>query len=186
MSYMPFKRRISGYTIFEIMMALTVIAILASIAVPSFKYVTSSNRIATEVNSLLGDMLFARSEAIKEGQSVTICSSLDGATCSGGPDWRTGWIVFLDTNTNQVVDAGEAVIRSQPAFSGTDTFVASSLTFKAVTFNRLGYGPTNSPTTINVSLHDSTNNPNLIRCLAVNPIGSAVTEKLGVGTPPCA
>jgi type IV fimbrial biogenesis protein FimT len=185
MSHMPSKQHSSGYTIFEILISLTIIGILASIAIPSFRYVTNSNRIATEVNSLLGDMLFARTEAVKEGQSVTVCASTDGATCSGSPDWQSGWIVFLDTNTNQAVDAGEAVIRIQPAFKGTDTFVASSLTFHAVTYNRLGYGPTNSPTTVNISLHDSTSNPNWTRCLAVNPIGSALTEKVGVGTPPC-
>jgi len=183
---MPPKRRHAGYTMMELLMSLTIAAILAAIAIPGFKYVTSSNRIATEVNGLLGDMLFARSEAVKEGQTVTLCASIDGLNCSGaGTDWQGGWMVFLDTNGDGVRQNSEAIIRVQPAFSGTDTFVATTPTFSKVTFNRLGYAPTGSANTINIALHDSTSNTNWTRCVAINPIGSAVTEKYGVGTPPC-
>ena len=187
MSQMPSKRRNAGYNMMEVMMVTALVAVLATIAIPSFKYVTTSNRIAGEVNGLLGDMQFARSEAVKEGQSVTVCISTDSATCAGGAgsNWALGWIVFLDTNGDkQVQPATEAVIRKQPAFSGTDTFAAPAA-FNAITFNRLGYAPTAAPANINISLHDSTNNVNWTRCLAINPIGSVVTEKNGVGAPVC-
>jgi type IV fimbrial biogenesis protein FimT len=182
---MPPERRDTGYTMMELLMSLAIVAILAAIAIPSFKYVTSSNRIATEVNGLLGDMLFARSEAVKEGQSVTVCSSSDGLNCSGSDNWQNGWIVFLDTNGDKVRQNSEAIVRVQPAFSGTDSFVSSNPAFNAITYNRLGYAPTGSANTINVALHDSTSNTNWTRCVAVNPIGSAVTEKYGIGTPAC-
>ena len=181
------KRRNFGYTMLELVMVIAIVAILATIAMPGFKYVTTSNRIASEVNGLLGDMQFARSEAVKEGQSVTVCiaanANLNSCAGAAGGNWALGWIVFLDTNNNQQVDAGEAVIRAQPAFSGTDTFVAGSAAFNSVTFNRLGYAPTG--VTTNISLHDSTANPSWTRCLAVNPIGSTVTERATFGTPAC-
>jgi type IV fimbrial biogenesis protein FimT len=163
------------------------VAVLATIAIPSFKYVTTSNRIAGEVNGLLGDMQFARSEAVKEGQSVTVCIAQNANlnSCAGngaGGNWALGWIVFLDTNGDkQVQPATEAIIRKQPAFSGTDTFAAPA-TFNALTFNRLGYAPTAATT---IKLHDATANANWTRCLAVGPIGSVLTEKAGVGTPIC-
>jgi type IV fimbrial biogenesis protein FimT len=187
MSGMPVNYRQGGYTMMELMMALSVIAILSFIALPGFKYVTSSNRVATEVNGLLGDMLFARSQAVKEGASVTVCISTNGTACAGnaaGGAWQLGWIVFLDTNGNQQVNAGEAVIRVQPAFSGTDTFL-SAATFNALTFNRMGYAPTGQPATITISLHDATANTAWTRCLAITPIGSSTTERYGFGTPPC-
>jgi type IV fimbrial biogenesis protein FimT len=183
MSQMPSKRRNAGYNMMEVMMVTALVAVLATIAIPSFKYVTTSNRIAGEVNGLLGDMQFARSEAVKEGQSVTVCISTNALTCAGGAggNWALGWIVFLDTNGNKLVDANEAVLRAQPAFSGTDTFAAPAA-FNALTFNRLGYAPT---VATNISLHDSTSNVNWTRCLAVGPIGSVLTEKKGFGTPIC-
>jgi type IV fimbrial biogenesis protein FimT len=181
MSEMPSKRRNSGYTMMELVMTISIVAILATIGIPSFKYVTTSNRMSGEVNALLGDMQFARSQAIKQGQTVTVCTSTNGTTCAGATvnTWQGGWIVFLDPNGNHMVDAGDAVMRVRPAFTGGDAFVASTATFSYATFNRMGYGPTGSTGIINITLHDSTSNTAWTRCLAVNPIGSVVTEKYG-------
>jgi type IV fimbrial biogenesis protein FimT len=184
MSEMQSNRRDSGYTMMELVMTMAIVVILGTIAIPGFKFVTSSNRVATEVNGLLGDMQFARSQAVKEGLAVTICTSTSGTGCTV-TNWELGWIVFLDSNGNQAVDAGEAVIRYQPAFAGTDTFRATPNTFHALTFNRMGYAPTGQATAINVTLHDSTSNTSWTRCVAINPIGSTVTEKYGIGTPAC-
>jgi type IV fimbrial biogenesis protein FimT len=185
MSEMQSNRRDSGFTMMELVMTMAIVVILGTIAIPGFKFVTSSNRVSTEVNGLLGDIQFARSQAVKEGLSVTICSSSSPYTGCTNTDWGLGWIVFLDSNSNQGVDAGESVIRTQPAFAGTDTFVATPATFHALTFNRMGYAPTGVASAINITLHDSTSNTSWTRCVAINPIGSTVTEKYGIGTPAC-
>jgi len=78
---------------------------LLVIGVPSYRYVITSNRVSAEVNGLLMDMQFARSEAIKEGRTVTVCTSLNGTSCANSNVWHTGWIVFMDINNNQAVEA---------------------------------------------------------------------------------
>jgi type IV fimbrial biogenesis protein FimT len=175
----------AGFTMTELVMTMAIVAILAAIGVPSFKYVTASNRIASEINGLLGDMQFARSQAVKEGQSVTVCVSTNGTACTGGINWQNGWIVFLDPNVSKTVDAGEAIMRVQPRFPGTDTFVANSGGFTAITYNRMGYAPTGFPANIRIDLHDSTNNTAWTRCLQITLIGTPTTEKFGAGTPAC-
>jgi type IV fimbrial biogenesis protein FimT len=188
MSEIPTKERSSGFSLTELVIVMSIVGILATIGIPTFKYVTASNRIASEINGLLGDLQFARSEAVKEGESVTVCiANTNGSGCSTSSNgaWQNGWIVFLDSNGDHIVQTGEAVLKIQPAFSSTDTFVASPATLTWVTYNRMGYGPTGNSATILIQLHDLTANSAWIRCLAVNPIGSAVTEKYGVGTPPC-
>jgi type IV fimbrial biogenesis protein FimT len=163
----------------ELVVVMMIVGILAAIGVPSFQYVTTSNRIAGEVNALLGDMQFARSQAIKTGQPVTVCTSTNGTSCAGTTvnTWQGGWIVFVDVNTSHTFDTGDALLRVQPAFTGGDAFVAAPATFTYATFNRMGYALTGG--IINISLHDSTGTTAWTRCLAVNLIGSVVTAKYG-------
>ena len=175
------KRSMSGFTITELLMVIAISAILLVIGVPSFKYVTVSNRISTEVNGLLGDMQYARSMAIKQGLPVTVCASTDGANCNGGAAWQSGWIVFLDSNDDQTRQASEAVLRTQTSFSSTDTFVPDNGAFSAITFNREGYASTNAAVTVTLLLHDSTDNSAWTRCLAITPVGMLSTEKATVG-----
>ncbi len=186
MDGMAYKQRTSGFTLTELIIVMSIIAILAAIGVPSFKYVTTSNRIASEVNGLLGDMQYARSMAIKQGLPVTVCVSTDQATCTGGAAWQSGWIVFLDYNNNQTrVTAGpgaEALLRAQNPFSPVgDTFVPDNGTFTAITFNREGYATTNSAVIVTLLLHDSTNAQQWTRCIAITPVGMLNTERATVG-----
>ncbi len=188
MSGKLFNNRSAGFTMFELVIVMVIVAILAAIALPSFKYVTTSNRIATELNGLVGDLQYARSEAIKEGLPVTVCSSTDGLTCATSSTWTTGWIVFTDPNGNATVDTGEVVLRSQNAFTAsgsTDTLVASSAAFTAVTFNREGFAATGAATVVNVALHSVPTNNQWTRCLSVTPVGALSVIKYGAGTPSC-
>jgi type IV fimbrial biogenesis protein FimT len=180
MDGMSFTRS-AGFTMTELVIVMSIVAILMMIGVPSFKYVTTSNRISTEVNGLLGDMQYARSQAIKEGLPVTVCSSQHGTQCDGGNNWQGGWIVFLDSNNDQQVDNGETVIRIQTPFSSTDTFQPLNATFQYITFNREGYANTNNANTVTLELHDSSANTAWTRCLAISPVGMLTTQKTGGG-----
>jgi type IV fimbrial biogenesis protein FimT len=147
---------------------MSIAAILMALAVPSFRYVTNANRIAGEINGLLGDLQFARAEAIKEGHSVTVCVSTDSATCStNNTAWNQGWIVFPTTTPLNI-------LRVQKAFSSTDTFVANNDIY-SVTFNREGYAG-GTPTGALITLHDSTNTSAWTRCLSLSLVGQMTTE----------
>ena len=167
-----------GFTLLELLITMSLAAILLTIAVPSFRYVSNSNRIAGEVNGLLGDLQFARAEAIKEGRTVTVCVSNDGQSCANSTSWQGGWIVFSDPTNVGVVDPGETILRWQKTFSSSDTFVASN-NVSAITFNREGYaiGIANGSL---LELHDSTNTSAWTRCLSVNLSGEMTTELYGV------
>jgi len=173
----------SGITLLELVTVMTIVGIIAAIGVPSFKYVTSSNRVASEMNALVGDLQYARTEAIKEGLPITVCASSNGTQCSGAGNttWQTGWIIFPDLNSNQTVDAGETVLRVQNAFTkafgGTDTLTSND-NFTALTFNREGFGSTNTGNTqiVTVTLHTTPAVSQWTRCLAITTIGMFTTE----------
>src|SRR5271168_4819896 len=102
----------------ELIITVAVGSLLLMVAVPTFFWVTNSNRIAAEINGLLGDLQFARGEAVKEGQSVVVCVSSNGTTCAGTNTWQSGWIVYSTANN--------LPLRVQNPFTSTDTFVASN------------------------------------------------------------
>jgi len=90
-------KRERGFTLAELMVTLTIMGILFAIGVPSYRNVTKSNRLSAEINGLLGDLQSARSEAIREGQQVSVCVPTTnppptaGATRSAaGTDRRCG------------------------------------------------------------------------------------------------
>jgi type IV fimbrial biogenesis protein FimT len=169
--------RQSGFTMLELMITVSLVVILGMIIIPSFSYVMSANRATSQINGLLGDIQFARAEAIKEGLSVGICASSNGTTCSGSATWTSGWIVYADTAGTGTVATGEPILRVQKAISGSDTLTADNTT-KFIAFNRDGFafGLTN---TVTFALHNSTNTQQYTRCLSVNIVGRLATELYG-------
>lgn len=180
------KNRQRGFTLTELLVVSAIVAILLGIAIPSYRYVTTSYRMSAEANGLLGDLQLARSEALTEGNGVTVCVSSDGVSCTGGGgDWAPGWIVFSDPNSNATVDGGERLIKVKSNFTGAtpDTFVANPNTVTAVTFNREGFATTAAGfATTTVKLQESTNNLAYMRCLIVTAVG-LVSVKSHVGDP---
>ena len=126
----------AGFTLIELLVTISIAAILAVIAVPSYESTIAANRVSSETNGLVGDLQYARSEALKEGVNVSVCVSSDGSTCSGGSDWSAGHIVT--TNPNCAGTCGDYVLRAGAAFVRGDTAVSSPGT-PIVTFNRMGF-----------------------------------------------
>jgi type IV fimbrial biogenesis protein FimT len=168
----------AGFTLVELMVVIVIVAILMSIGVPSYRYVTNSNRLSGEINGLLGDMQFARAEAMKEGQTVTVCSSADGTTCSGSTDWTKGWIVFSDPANLGAVDPGETILRVQKALYTGDSLVDNSGTLSAATFNRAGLLSLAGlgANGITLTLHDSSAVKAFTRCLWIASQGLIITQ----------
>jgi type IV fimbrial biogenesis protein FimT len=167
----PVPAKTRGVTLIELITVIAIAAILMTIAVPGFRYIMVSYRVAGEVNGLLGDLQFARTEAIREGQFVTACVSADGQSCAAGnKPWNTGWIVFSDPNNNQTADKGEPILRVQATFTGTDTFVAGA-PLSSVTFSREGFALGLPNAGVTLTLHDATANSVWTRCLFMTVIG---------------
>lgn len=180
----------SGLTLLELLIAISIGVVLLTIGIPSYRYVTNSNRATTEVNALLGDMQYARSEAIKEGQPVTVCPLTGTApnyNCAANTNtWQGGWIVFSDVNGNANVDtATDVILHVQQPFSvATDSFVSDNNVY-AVTYNREGFA-TGLPATTNgyvtVTLHTSPLSSAWTRCLQLGTYGSAMTLRFNNGS----
>ncbi len=138
-----------GFTMVELIVTVTVLAIVLSLGVPGLQSITARNRTATQTNELIGGLTFARNEATRRAAPVTICrtsapsacdGSAPGCVCGGAGDWTAGWLVFVDPGAPGVVNAGETVLRVHDAADGQSSIVGSGGSFGThVSFNALGF-----------------------------------------------
>ena len=123
------NRKQTGFTLLELMVTLTIAGILTTMAVPNFRDFSMNNRLTTTTNDFVTTLALARSEAIKRGEGITICSSDDMATCTA-TDWNLGWIVLV-TSTNELLRAHEPI---QPAISITNADSNDSIEYRPTGF----------------------------------------------------
>ncbi len=82
-----------GYTLLEILVALTLSAIAVLLTQPVLATGMLNLQRSTTINGLIRSLHFARRTAAESGSDTILCASPDGRRCSGGDDWSTGWIV---------------------------------------------------------------------------------------------
>lgn len=113
----------AGFTLLELMTALTVAGVVLAIGVPAFTDVTRNNRLTTAANDLLHSTQVARTESVKRQLPVVVCASGDSAaatpTCNDGA--FSQWIVFVDTDRDWIADTGEPVLERHPPLHPTIT-----------------------------------------------------------------
>lgn len=116
-----------GFTLLELMVALVVLGIAVSIAVPSFGGLIDRQRIDSSLDVLLRGLNGARQEAVERNRPITI------APPAGG--WSGGWRVFIDDNANGAFDSGERLLREElqpgPVAVHATSSIASYIRFNA-------------------------------------------------------
>lgn len=127
----------AGLTLVEILLSLSITLALAGLAVGSHSVYTNFATVS-EVNNLISDLYYSRSEALKRHTTVTICRSMDGSSCSKGPDWRTGWIIFSDSNRNRKIDDQDQLLQIRDALSGSISLTLGSGYYYYIMFSDTG------------------------------------------------
>jgi type IV fimbrial biogenesis protein FimT len=197
--------RSRGFTLVELLVVMTISAILIAAAVPSFQWLITTTRASNGTNDLIATFELARSEAIRRGVVVTVCRSLNPSAlpaalaCSnaaGGGyaagDWASGWVMFEKRGAppnNVFVDGQDTVLRIQQPFAGNPRVVLEyNNPNPAVAYNRFGNSAGGAGTfTIDYRDPGSGTVSNAARCVAVNAIvGRVRTARApgGVCPPP--
>lgn len=114
-------RRCVGYSMTDTLTTLALAGVVVGSGAPAMQNLMHEQRLTTQVNQLLGDLHLARSESIKRGVPVVLCKSGDGVTCSTTTDWQNGWLVFVDSDDDRVLDANEPIVRVQQALAAGTT-----------------------------------------------------------------
>jgi type IV fimbrial biogenesis protein FimT len=165
--------KISGFTLLEMLVVITIAGFLLTVAVPAFQTVIADQRSTANVNELVESLILARSEAIKRGRYVTVCKSSDGSTCTSASDWNDGWIVFDNVSSADVdaVDTGDEIIRVYQGLADTVNISPNGNIDEFVSFRPVGSAGTTALNFLGTLTLCDTNGNTVPRGLLISTTG---------------
>lgn len=134
----------SGYTLIELMLVCAIIIILMVVGVPGFQAMYQNNRQVISTNEVVSSLQLARSEALKRGQTVTVCRVADSTVttpaCASGTNWSSGWIVYADdaANIGTYDTATDTLIQRHQGVQDGQTLAGNNNVANRVSFSEIG------------------------------------------------
>ncbi|GIZ53869.1 GspH/FimT family pseudopilin [Noviherbaspirillum aridicola] len=147
-------RRLAGFTLVELMVALAVAAILAGLAAPSFSEMIANQRAKSVATDLYIALTKARSEALKRNVSVSL-------TPKTADQWHGGWQILDPADSTRALHARGAA--AGVAIDGPD-----EVTYRSSGRLDAGTAPSFDVTASGASYH---------WCISVDLSGRPYTEK---------
>lgn len=89
-----------GLTLLECLLVCTLLAALTMTTLPAMRSLLDRARVNLACSEFHQAILRARAEAIRRHERVDLVPA-------SGHDWRSGWVVLIDSNNNQQLDPGE-------------------------------------------------------------------------------
>jgi type II secretion system protein H len=94
----PHRAGHRGFTLIEVMVVMTIIAIMLVIGVPAMGEFVADQRVRTTASDIASDFALARAKAIETSRRVYIQKL--------GVNWNNGWRIYADLNDNAAFDNG--------------------------------------------------------------------------------
>lgn len=98
----------AGLSLIEILVSVTILALLASSAMPDFSVWRERKEVDGLMRELIGAIDMARAHAVAESVMVTFCRSNDGLSCQG--KWSEGSILFTDFNADRAMNGNDRLL----------------------------------------------------------------------------
>lgn len=124
-----------GMTLPELLIALTLLTILGSIAVPSFGQLIHIQKQQVLRDRLYRSLEHARTRAVSDRRLIEICASTDGRSCQG--NWDKGWILRIATTE-------EILARESPDISNPNTHLQWKGYSQSIRFRSNGTSPSSN------------------------------------------
>jgi type IV fimbrial biogenesis protein FimT len=169
-NYPHIAARVGGFTLIELLITISIVAVIAMIGIPAMGDFILNNRIRSQSGDLMLQLVHARSEAMRTASRITVCPGTSGG-CVGSA-WESGWVAFIDTNTNAALDTGETIISVSAALDGNNTL--RSATFSTyISFRHDGSSAdiSSAPQGGSFALCDSRGFGNDARAIVITVIG---------------
>lgn len=125
--------RTQGFTLLEMMVTLSVTAIVLGLGMPALADTVAHHRAITATHLLSSHFALARNTAITSRTPISVCASRDGEQCNADSDWGDGWLVYRDPKKSGQPASSDAILRRGVPAKGA-TRVLSSKARRAIRF----------------------------------------------------
>jgi type IV fimbrial biogenesis protein FimT len=133
------QREMRGFGMIELIVALFLAVLLLVLALPVWRDRIAALDVMNEAQHLANSMNFARAEAIKRGERVNLCKSIDGRLCTTASAWHGGWIMHADGDADGQVKAGDFPIRAREPVAPGVTISANRPLADYVSYTAYGH-----------------------------------------------
>ena len=174
-SYIVEIRATRGFSLLELLVTIAVAAILLAVAIPSYRSVVQRNAMAATVNDLVGDLNYARSQAVTRGRRVYVCKSSGNASCASDGDWSQGWIVYAPEPDDDTPERGN-ILRVRSALEGQVAITGNNNVESRVFFDANGFAM-GSIGTLTAAAESTTQHTDVV----ISSSGRVRTEKVSSG-----
>jgi type IV fimbrial biogenesis protein FimT len=123
---MRMPRRAPGFTLVESLIAVAIVAIAATLALPSFARLLGATAMRSALSDLEFSLNHARNAAVSRATHVVACPTVDFRLCLHGPQWHLGWMVFADPDRDGALGAGDTLLASHQGRAQGVGIVSSS------------------------------------------------------------
>jgi type IV fimbrial biogenesis protein FimT len=112
-----------GFTLIELMASLAIVAVLAGGAVPTFARMHAEQRVNAASSAMQNSIALAKSQALRLSRTVLIAPAsctphsddtaalFESVSAGAAANWRCGWLVVVDMNSNDAVDINDGLLR---------------------------------------------------------------------------
>jgi len=155
-------KKYNGFTLVELMIVMAIAGILLAVAAPGLRVFIANSSANSLSSTLLIDIMFARNHAISNevivkmipfGNDPAAIDIADSAASlfapnATGVNWGLGWIIFEDDDNDNIIDAGELILRNHSSFgpgahisSGPGGHIAGGPVGVLDRLNPIGFNP---------------------------------------------
>jgi type IV fimbrial biogenesis protein FimT len=174
----PLPSRRNGFSVIELMVTVTIAAVVLGMAVPAFQETIRNNRTAAATNQLVAALTLARSEAVNRNVQVTLARR--------GPTnqvWEAGWDVFVDIDADGVFNGTDVLLkRYDPLPTGYTLRTTTNNDWIAYLGSGAGVGSDATSNAETFSLCDGSADTIKSRSIVISATGRPVSQE---GTTQC-
>lgn len=129
-----FRPRAAGFSLIELLVVIAMVAILSSLAAPSFQRTMAQRRVSETASDLMIALLQARNAAITNNEPAIVQPT-------SASDWSRGWRIYIDTDRDGAYTAGTDTLIANASARSTDisTYERSPSSLAQIGFDSTGY-----------------------------------------------